>query len=323
MYNFSTLFNYKYLANGLLLYDSLSKNLKNFKLYVFTFDNLTYEFLKRAKLKNLILIKLKNFEDKDLQKIKKNRTLTEYFWTCTGSTILYLFNKKKIKECIYVDADTFFFDNPAKILKKLKKKSCLITKHNYSKEYDQTETNGKYCVQFIYFKNNRFGRQILNDWRQECLNWCFNKVEDGKFGDQKYLDKWPKKYGSQVSVSQNVGAGIAPWNSKDYSFFISKNKVKILNKENKKKNDLIFYHFHELKIYTKRIVYIGNYEINKYCYNLVYKDYINKYLKILYELDKSKYFKNLNLFSDIGSGKSMLINLIKLLKNLKNLKFKI
>ena len=47
MYNFSTLFNYKYLANGLLLYESLSKNLKNFKLYVFAFDNLTYEFLKR------------------------------------------------------------------------------------------------------------------------------------------------------------------------------------------------------------------------------------------------------------------------------------
>ena len=97
MYNFSTLFNYKYLANGLLLYESLSKNLKNFKLYVFAFDNLTYEFLKRKKLKNLILIKLKNFEDKDLLKTKKNRTPTEYFWTCTGSTILYLFNKKKLR----------------------------------------------------------------------------------------------------------------------------------------------------------------------------------------------------------------------------------
>ena len=47
MYNFSTLFNYKYLANGLLLYQSLSKNLKNFKLYVFAFDNFTYEFLKK------------------------------------------------------------------------------------------------------------------------------------------------------------------------------------------------------------------------------------------------------------------------------------
>ena len=104
---------------------------------------------------------------------------------------------------------------------------------------------------------------------------------------------------------------------------ISKNKVKILNKDNKKKNDLIFYHFHELKVYTKRIVYIGNYKINKYCYNLVYKNYINKYLKILYELDKSKYFKNLNFFDDIGSGKSMLINFIKLIKNLKNFKFKI
>ena len=55
----------------------------------------------------------------------------------------------------------------------------------------------------------------------------------------------------------------------------------------------------------------------------MYKNYINKYLKILYELDKSKYFKNLNFYDDFGSGKSMIINFTKLIKNLKNLKFKI
>ncbi len=108
MLNFSTLFNYKYLANGLLLYESLSRNLKNFKLYVFTFDKLTYEFLKSENLKNLIVIKLKDFEDKDLLKIKKNRTLTEYFWTCTGSTILYLFKKKKLRS-VFMLMQTFFF----------------------------------------------------------------------------------------------------------------------------------------------------------------------------------------------------------------------
>ncbi len=321
MLNFSTLFNYKYLANGLLLYESLSRNLKNFKLYVFTFDKLTYEFLKSENLKNLIVIKLKDFEDKDLLKIKKNRTLTEYFWTCTGSTILYLFKKKKIKECIYVDADIFFFDNPTKILKRIKDKSCIITRHNYSKEYDQTLTNGKYCVQFIYFKNDKFGRQILKDWRQECLNWCFNRVEDGKFGDQKYLDKWPKKYSPHVTVSQNVGAGIAPWNSNDYRFLKLNDKVKILNYK-KKRSDLIFYHFHELKFYSKKLIYIGNYKINKYCYNLVYRNYIIKYLDILYKLNKTKYFKNSNFFDDFGSGKSMIINLFKLIKNLKNIKLK-
>ena len=70
-------------------------------------------------------------------------------------------------------------------------------------------------MQFLYFKNNLIGNKILRDWRNKCLNWCYNRVEKNKFGDQKYLDIWPKKF-NQVFVSDHLGAGLAPWNLTDF-----------------------------------------------------------------------------------------------------------
>lgn len=318
--NFCTLFNSKYLVNGLLLYESLNKYLPDFKLFVFTFDNFSFNYLKSLKLKKLILIKLNEFEDKHLLNVKKKRTPTEYFWTCTGSTILYLFNKFNLKDCTYLDSDIFFYSNPYEILNKVKKKSCLITKHNYSKTYDQSKTNGKFCVQFMYFKNNKFGKRILNDWREDCIEWCYNRVEDGKFGDQKYLDLWPKKYGKQIKICNQVGAGIAPWNSKDFNFKLIRGKIKLKNIKSKKKHNLIFFHFHELKFYSKFFVYIGNYKINKDCYDLIYKDYARKYLKKLNEIRQLMNINKNELFDSFGSGKIGLINLLKTIKNFKNMK---
>ena len=56
---------------------------------------------------------------------------------------------------------------------------------------------------------------MFNSWRKQCLEWCFYKLEDGKMGDQKYLDEWPDQYAS-CHIIENMGAGIAPWNYSQY-----------------------------------------------------------------------------------------------------------
>lgn len=318
MKNFCTLFNYKYLPRGLLLYKSLQRNVVNFHLYIFAFDQLTFDYLKNKNFKYVTVISLSEFEDKNLLKIKNTRTPTEYFWTCTGSTLIYLFKKFNLKDCVYLDSDIFFFSYPVNFFKKFKKYSCVITKHNYAKKYDQSKTNGIYCVQFLYFKNNLIGNRILRDWRNKCLKWCYNRVEKNKFGDQKYLDIWPKKF-NQVFVSDHLGAGLAPWNLIDFNLKKKKKSLRIENKLTKKNYELIFYHYHDLKYFSKYF-FLGGYKIDLLSYRKIYMRYMSLYLKEVNKLKKNKIFKDCNFSDSSGSGKTYVINFIKKILNFKNLK---
>ena len=307
MQNYCTLFNVNYLTRGITLYQSLLKVTKNFRLYIFAFDDLTFDYLNNLNLKNAIIISLKEFEDIKLKNIKKNRTNTEYFWTCTGSTILYLFKKYKIKSFTYLDADLLFYKDPKILIDEAKKSSCIITKHNYSEGYDQTKTSGIYCVQFMFFKNDLIGKKILRDWRDQCIKWCFNRFENGKFGDQKYLDYWPKKY-KKVHVLKNPGGGVAPWNIQQY-FFLKKFKLK--NRNDYSKFDLIFYHFHNIKFISKKTIYIGGYKIDNEIKEIIYKPYLKKIIKTTNIIKKNKNFKNINFNESYFSGGIFILRLIK------------
>ena len=308
MQNYCTLFNVNYLPRGLNLYHSLMKVSKNFRLFIFAFDDLTYQYLKDLKLKKVVLISLKEFEDKKLKKVKKTRTKTEYFWTCTGSTILFLFRKYKLRSCTYLDADLYFYRDPKILIEESNKSSCIISKHNYSERYDQTKTSGIYCVQFMFFKNNLIGNKILQDWRKKCINWCFNRFENGKFGDQKYLDKWPKKY-NNIYVLKNLGGGVAPWNVQQYDLL---NNFKFQIKKNKKlKFDLVFYHFHNLKFMNNNITYIGGYRIDKEIKEKIYNPYLKKVINIHKIIKKNKKFNNINLNENYLSGGIFLARLFK------------
>ena len=217
------------------MYNSLEENCLNFHLYVNAFDDITYNYLQKFPKNNLTVISLNQFEDEKLLSIKLTRSASEYCWTCTASTVLYCLNTFKLSHCVYIDADMCFYSNPQLLFDEWGNKSVLITEHRYNSENDQSLISGIYCVQFVGFKNDVIGIEALTYWRNSCIDWCYARAENGKFGDQKYLDDWTTRFNS-VHVLQYLGGGIAPWNVRQYQF--SKINNMLIGKELKTGKEL-------------------------------------------------------------------------------------
>lgn len=250
MINFCTLFDSHYSAKGLAMYYSLLRHCPSFHLFIFAFDDELVIVLNKMKLKDVTVITLKEFEDEELLAVKPTRTAREYCWTCSSSTILYCLEHFDIPSCTYLDSDLFFFADPTVLIDEMGDDDVLITEHRYSPQYDQTATSGKYCVQFVTFKNNANGLHLLKWWRNACLEWCYAKLEDGKFGDQKYLDDWPTRF-KGVHVLQHLGGGVAPWNMQQYEFCRVNNSIEGKELFTGKTFPVVFFHFHYLLCYKK------------------------------------------------------------------------
>lgn len=279
--NFVTLFNSNYLSRGLLMYHSLHQFGLNFHLYVVAFDDITYDYFQKHPHENLTAISLAQFEDEKLLSIKSSRSAGEYCWTCTASTVLYAINTYQLQHCVYVDADMRFYSNPKPLFDEWGTKSTLITEHRYTPEYDQSAISGKYCVQFVGFRNDPDGIEALTWWRNSCIDWCYARAEDGKFGDQKYLDDWTKRF-KNVHVLQHFGGGLAPWNMQQYDF--RKENSKLIGKEilTGKEFEAVFFHFHGLKIYKDQVALLtgDDYEMNPSVLELFYKPYVHDLIRI-------------------------------------------
>jgi hypothetical protein len=279
MLNFCTLFDSNYMTRGLTMYHSLEKVCSQFRLYVFAFDDRTYEFLvkNQADWPHLTVISLKELEDKELLRIKPLRTAAEYCWTCTPSTLLYCIRHFNLSHCTYIDADMYFYSDPKVLIGEMGDKSVLISEHRYTKAYDQSWYSGVYCVQFMVFKNTPGGLMVLNWWRDRCIEWCYGRLEEGKFGDQKYLDDWTTRFES-VHVLQHLGGGVAPWNVQQYRF-----DDQLLLTENKtgRSYPLVFFHYHGLKFYANKMVsFCGTlYELNHEVKNKLYFPYVQSLLE--------------------------------------------
>ncbi len=262
--------------------ESLKKFQKNARLYVFAFDQNCFEILKKINDPNIIPISLNEFEDSELLKVKSTRSRAEYCWTSTPSTIKYVFDNFKEAECTYLDADLLFLNSPEIILKELKEnQSVLITPHFYTKEYDQSTERGIYCVQFMHFKNQADSYKVLSDWRKDCLAWCYARVEEGKFGDQKYLDYWEKKYNCIHSLSIKQLC-LAPWNIQQFKLEKNKEDFWVLDKQTGSKTKPVFFHFHGVKLYEKNnwIPAPKSYRIGSDFLSWFYKPYAEQLLKI-------------------------------------------
>jgi hypothetical protein len=255
------------------MYRSLERRAKDFHLYIFAFDDACYSALKKMQLSHATIISLTEFEDEELLAVKPTRTAGEYCWTCTPATIWYCLHTYSLDHCTYIDADLMFFSDPRALLDEMGDKSVMITEHRYTPQHDQSSTSGIYCVQFMTFKNDLQGLKVLDWWRRECLKWCYNRFEDGKFGDQKYLDDWKTRFDG-IHILQHHGGGVAPWNNIEYEYERRGEDVRIGYKNTA--YSLVFYHFHDLRYCEKNIVRLTShrYKVRRSAIRLIYRPYM-------------------------------------------------
>ena len=119
----------------------------------------------------------------------------------------------------------------------------MIVPHRYAPRYRGAEaTSGAYNVEWLTFRRDEHGLAALTWWRDRCLEWCYFRYEDGKMGDQKYLDDWPERFES-VHVLRHPGGGLAPWNAEQYTLEERDGQVLVDGRE------LVFHHYHSLRLY--------------------------------------------------------------------------
>ena len=239
---YCTLFNKNYLIKGLAMYRSLEMQSGHFVLYVLCMDDESHDVLSKMNVPSMRLIKLVDIETDELLKAKSDRTIAEYCWTCAPCLLSFVFDKHAAVDFLtYLDADLLFFSSPEPIYEEAKNSSSIIVEHRFSPRFEPSIINGKYNVQWVSIKRDKFGLDTLIWWRDRCIEWCYYRLENDRMGDQKYLDQWTTKF-KQVHELQHIGAGLAPWNFANYSISERDNQIYVDDKK------LIFYHFHSFRM---------------------------------------------------------------------------
>lgn len=281
---FCTLFDSNYLDRGLALYWSMRKHISIFKLYIFAFDDRCFHVLSDMELENVVLLSVEDIMTSTLREKQEERSRAEFCWTCTPLIIEHVLLKYGEKACTYIDADIYFFSSPLCVVQEVIDSGCSVglVGHRFERnsEYgSHVFSVGKYCIQFNTFLNDETGIQVLKDWKRDCLEWCYARYEDGKFGDQKYPDKWKLKY-SDVHESQNVGAGIAPWNLHLYSYHYKK-RNKIWFEYQGLPFQIIFYHFEGMKYLSNDKAYLNIWQPSGWGMGRKIRVLYGEYLKVI------------------------------------------
>lgn len=277
MNSFCTVFDSNYLSRGLVLYSSLARTASPFELWVLAVDDQCAAVLSKLDFPHLKVWTMSEVETPELLAVKPLRSVKEYIWTCTPLFLRHCMTRSKAPAWTYVDPDVMFFASPALLLGEMGDASMLVTEHRFSPAYQLEEACGRYCVHFNTFRRTEIGLKALHWWCEKCLEWCYARHEEGRFGDQKYLDDFPTRYHG-VHVARHVGAGLGPWNVDSYELTGRGDEV-IVQRDGFGEGPLVFYHFHAMQFLSaERVILAAGYAINRDAVDLIYRPYLRSLL---------------------------------------------
>jgi hypothetical protein len=243
MLNFCTLFDNNYLAKGVAMLRSLQAHCPDARVYVLCMDEAVREMLGQLAMPEVYCLSLAEVEDETVLAVKPGRSRAEYCWTLSPCLPWHLLERHaEIDLITYLDADLYFYSAIQPLFDEIGSASITVIEHRFVPLFQHLESRGRFCVEWVSFRRDAEGLACLKRWREQCIEWCFYRLEADRMGDQKYLDKWPQQYRS-LHVLQHPGAGVAPWNYARYRFDRdSAGRICVDDVP------LIFYHFHQFQL---------------------------------------------------------------------------
>lgn len=264
MRSYCTLFDRNYLFQGVALYDSLIKVSDSFVLYTLCMDNVSYGLLRRLELPGVVPILYEELLTDEVRAVKEQTTRGQFCWACQPLLCKHLLQKHDLDLITYLEADSFFFNDPELIFDELGEDAVSVVPHRFPPDRDYSKTAGRYCVQFNAFRNNGEGKRVLDFWIENCFKYSKDKPDEHP--GQMCLDAWTE-FESVKEIAQ-IGAGAGPWNIIQYQIEVKRDRVFVDGKP------LIFYHYHQFSWIEGGGYYFGHYPLGKGAIALIYRPYV-------------------------------------------------
>jgi hypothetical protein len=240
---FCTKLDHFYLDRGLALYSSLRETNPEAELHVLALSQEAEDFLESKSLPGLSVIRLHTViaSEPALASARSTRTKAEFAFTLTPFLVC-----ETLKDCptnewvIYVDADMLFFGSVAEVLRHHQAADVLMSRHHFSDHMKEQQRYGTFNTGFTAFRKTADGEKCAKWWATQCLAWCHDRLENGKFADQKYIEQFPNIVPKAVGLD-HPGVNCAPWNASGRRFGHRSGITLVDN------CPLILYHFAKVK----------------------------------------------------------------------------
>ncbi len=232
-----------YAARMLCLHASLTQQGEPFTLTVLCFDKETELVIAGHRDESLVALPLEELlaADPELAATRENRSRVEFYFTSTAALVMHCLRREPAAPVMtYLDADLFFYLPASLVLAEQGDASVGIVPHRFAERTIQSLINGIYNVGWVSFRRDENGLSCLKWWRERCIEWCYDRLEGGKFADQAYLNDFPNKFHGVKSLNHS-GINTAPWNVDPANLQIVNGQPTMFGRH------IFFYHFQGIR----------------------------------------------------------------------------
>ncbi len=246
-----SIFDKNHMARALACRRSLAVHAPDSPVYWLCLDNTSYEMAGKLALPHTKALRPEDLNDAELLAIRSTRTNPEYASTCKPAFLHYMMTRGTVGPedlLVFMDPDFYFYQSAQSLFEKIYRSgSITVTPHRYPPHRTEDQyRKGAYNAGIVFFKNDPEARACLEEWRKQCIEWCFLRYENGQIGDQGYMNEWPRKY-AHLHELRDKGVNLSTWNIENYTITSPQKNQFLIDSD-----PLICYHFHGLKIYFNK-----------------------------------------------------------------------